>query len=95
MGEAPVVISQMQTHDNRTQFVSTRHYVPVPAADPERHYFVPEEARGWVTKIPPDHSYEDMEKVCLSMGMIMASIHSPAEEADAIAAMDAANVASA
>lgn len=71
----PVVISQVQTYDNRTQFVSTRHYFP-PVPTPHHWNFV---------GVDLEMEWPAAREYCRAHYHDLASIHSAAENALATA----------
>eukprot|EP01046_Picozoa_sp_COSAG06_P046149 COSAG06_NODE_6495_length_2909_cov_3.721708_2_plen_868_part_01 len=65
-----VVISQSQTYDNRTQFVSTRHFMPAPEEE-EPNFVVVDLEMNWL----------DAQHFCRTHYHDVASIHSATENA--------------
>ena len=85
----PVVISQVQTFDERLQFVGTRYFPPVRGS---ARYVVPsdEEKMTHGQCEGEGCTYAQSGRICSALHMTMATLHSPAEETDLISAMRAA-----
>eukprot|EP01046_Picozoa_sp_COSAG06_P007073 COSAG06_NODE_340_length_17187_cov_578.135475_1_plen_764_part_00 len=73
-GVQPVVISQVQTYDNRTKFVSTRHYFPPPGFEAESNF----------VGVDLEMEWPDAREYCRAHYHDLASIHSAQENVLAV-----------
>eukprot|EP01046_Picozoa_sp_COSAG06_P017973 COSAG06_NODE_1237_length_10134_cov_17.263777_1_plen_1586_part_10 len=76
-GVQPVVVSQVQTYDNRTRFVSTRHYLPHGS-----------NAQSNFVGVDMEMEWPDARDYCRAHYHDLASIHSQEENSQVLAQCD-------